>query len=47
MNASRANKISEVLKNVTNLGKSIKTATGLKQAIPPNAPDAIGQPVQG
>ena len=47
MNASRADKISEVLKNVTNLGKTIKTATGLKAAVAPNAPDAIGQPVQG
>ena len=44
MNASRADKISEVLKNVTNLGKTIKTASGIK---PINAPDAIGQPVQG
>ena len=47
MNVSRADKISEVLKNVTNLGKTLKSATGLKPAIAPNAPDAIGQPVQG
>jgi hypothetical protein len=47
MNASRADKISEVLKNVTNLGKTLKSATGLKVANAPNAPDAIGQPVQG
>ena len=44
---SRADKISEVLKNVTNLGKTLKSATGLKAAVAPNAPDAIGQPVQG
>ena len=47
MNASRADRISEVLKNVTNLGKTLKSATGLKPTIGPNAPDAIGQPVQG
>jgi hypothetical protein len=47
MNASRADKISEVLKNVSNLGKTIKTASGIKNQIAPNAPDAIGQPVQG
>jgi len=47
MNASRADKISEVLKNVTNLGKTLKSATGLKPVVAPNAPDAIGQPVQG
>jgi hypothetical protein len=47
MNASRADKISEVLKNVTNLGKTLKSATGLKPVIGPNAPNAIGQPVQG
>jgi hypothetical protein len=47
MNVSRADKISEVLKNVTNLGKTLKSATGLKAAVAPNAPDAIGQPVQG
>jgi hypothetical protein len=47
MNASRADKISEVLKNVSNLGKTLKSATGLKPVIGPNAPDAIGQPVQG
>lgn len=44
MEASRADKISEVLKSVQNLGKNLKTATGLKVA---NAPNAIGQPVQG
>ena len=44
MEASRANKISEVLKNVQNLGKTIKTATTLK---PTNAPDVIGKPVGG
>lgn len=47
MNASRANKISEVLKNVTNLGKSIKTATGIKAANAPEPANAIGQPVKG
>lgn len=47
MNASRADKISEVLKNVTNLGKTLKSATGLKPANASNAPDAIGKPVQG
>jgi hypothetical protein len=47
MNASRSDKISEVLKNVTNLGKTIKNATGLKPVVTPNAPNAIGQPVQG
>ena len=48
MNASRADKISEVLKNVTNLGKTIKTASGIKSnGPPPEAANAIGQPVQG
>ena len=47
MNASRADKISEVLKNVTNLGKSIKTATGIKAANAPEPANAIGQPVKG
>ncbi len=47
MNASRADKITEVLKNVTNLGKTLKTATGLNPVRAPNAPDAIGKPVQG
>lgn len=47
MNASRADKISEVLKSVQNLGKSIKTSTGFNVAKQPNAPNAIGQPVQG
>jgi len=48
MNASRADKISEVLKNVTNLGKTIKTASRIKPVgPPPEAANAIGQPVQG
>lgn len=47
MNASRAEKISEVLKNVTNLGKTIKTASGIKAANAPEPANAIGQPVQG
>jgi len=48
MNASRADKISEVLKNVTNLGKSVKTPSGIKPSGPaPEAANAIGQPVQG
>jgi len=47
MNASRADKISEVLKNVTNLGKTLKTATGLKAANAPEPANAIGQPVKG
>ena len=47
MNASRGDKISEVLKSVQNLGKSIKTSTGLNVVKQPNAPNVIGQPVQG
>lgn len=47
MNASRADKISEVLKNVSNLGKTIKTATGIKPANAPEPANAIGQPVKG
>ena len=47
MNASRADKISEVLKNVRNLGKTIKTASGIKAANVPEPANAIGQPVQG
>lgn len=47
MNASRADKISEVLKNVSNLGKTIKTASGIKAANAPEPANAIGQPVQG
>ena len=47
MNASRADKITEVLKNVSNLGKSIKTATGIKAANAPEPVNAIGQPVKG
>lgn len=47
MNASRADKISEVLKNVSNLGKTIKTATGIKPANAPEPVNAIGQPVKG
>jgi hypothetical protein len=47
MNASRADKISEVLKNVSNLGKSIKTAAGIKPANAPEPANAIGQPVKG
>jgi hypothetical protein len=47
MNASRADKISEVLKNVSNLGKTIKTATGIKAANAPEPANAIGQPVTG
>lgn len=47
MNASRVDKISEVLKNVQNLGKSIKTASGIKVANAPEPMNAIGQPVKG
>ena len=47
MNASRVDKISEVLKNVQNLGKTIKTASGIKVANAPEPMNAIGQPVKG
>jgi|UniRef100_A0A6C0DLU8 hypothetical protein len=47
MNASRSDKISEVLKNVSNLGKSIKSPFGAKTPSGPEPANAIGQPVQG
>jgi hypothetical protein len=47
MNASRVDKISEILKNVQNLGKTIKTASGIKVANAPEPMNAIGQPVKG
>ena len=46
MEQSRANLISQVQKNVASLGKTIKAPT-IFNAKQPNAPNAIGQPVQG
>ena len=47
MEQSRANKISEVLKNVATLGKQIKTPVSALASRAPEVKNAIGVPVQG